>query len=647
MKVRFREGALRGKLLSMVFAVALLMLTTARCEQAGTMNGVACSEAAGPQGWTACEQFAWYTSSQGSRLLPQSWLHALEQPGSSGKFLDPCFIARFNYLPSPVPAAAVKPDAPCPLDPLLPLGFVVDCQSDKGLKSTALVWKAGQTDRERWVGMNCSACHTARIDFQPAGKPSTTLIIDGGPTLADFQSFTEALDTALISTAADPDKFGRFAAEVLGPGVDTTLLRSALATRNRWNAALARLNDDPHQNGGPIAYGFGRLDAVGHIFNKVALLAMPDDAIDQTVNPADAPVSYPFLWNVPQQDRVEWDGLAQNQPPGAVVNFDYGALGRNTGEVIGVFGDVVIQPHAGALEGYVSSINEAVLQGMEQQIGKLRPPVWPAAFGAIDAGLAADGARLFKERHCDGCHIVPAVPVDLSERYSVTLSRVFANGPHDENFVGTDMWMACNVALNQSNAGAFLGSPASFLTGTPLANPSFTASLTKNAVTGTLIGQKQKLLETEAEGIFGIDRGLPLPSFIQATGTAKQTRASKCAAYVDDPQAPLMVYKGRPLQGIWATAPYLHNGSVPTLHDLLLPPAQRPENFHVGTRLFDPVNVGYRVDKDAPGNTFAFVARDPVTHQPVAGNSNEGHDYGNATLSPHDRDALVEYMKSL
>jgi cytochrome c peroxidase len=638
---------LTRKLRYLVLAALLPLPLAVKCSKDPTMYGVACSNMPGPQGWTDCEQFSWYTVSQGSRLVPQSWLHALEQPNGTGKFLDPGFLAQFHYLPSPVPAAAVKPEDACPLDSALPLGFVVDCQSDTGLSSTALVWKAGQSDTERWVGMNCSACHTAKIDFQAPGEPATSVIIDGGPTLADFQSFTEALDQALIQTAADAGKFNRFATDVLGAGADSTLLRSALAKRIKWNAALDRLNGDPDLRHGPIPYGFGRLDAVGHIFNKVALLALPDDPIDQTVNPADAPVSYPFLWNVPQQDRVEWDGLAENDPPGPLINFDYGALGRNTGEVIGVFGDVVIKAHAAVLDGYVSSIDEPILQGMEQQIGRLRPPVWPASFGAIDQGLAAEGAALFRDRHCDTCHTVPAVPLSLSERYTVTLSRVFANGPHDPNFVGTDMWMACNVAMDQSNPGAFQGSPASFVTGTPLASPSFTASLTKNAVTGTLIGKKEKLIETEAEGIFGIDRGLPLPSFIQLRGTAKEIRAQKCANYVDDPKSPLMVYKGRPLQGIWATAPYLHNGSVPTLHDLLLPPDQRPTSFYVGTRLFDTVNVGFRTDKAAAGNDFLFVARDPVTKQPVDGNSNVGHDYGNATLTPHQRDALIAYMKTL
>ena len=64
----------------------------------------------------------------------------------------------------------------------------------------------------------------------------------------------------------------------------------------------------------------------------------------------------------------------------------------------------------------------------------------------------------------------------------------------------------------------------------------------------------------------------------------------------------------------------------PRCHDLLLPPDQRPEQFYVGTRVFDPVNVGLRTDPDAAGNSQLFHARDAATHAPIDGNSNEGHD---------------------
>jgi hypothetical protein len=109
---------------------------------------------------------------------------------------------------------------------------------------------------------------------------------------------------------------------------------------------------------------------------------------------------------------------------------------------------------------------------------------------------------------------------------------------------------------------------------------------------------------------------------------------------------PILAYKGRPLNGIWATPPYLHNGSVPTLYDLLLPPAQRPASFLVGTREFDPLKVGFVSDASQSGNTFVFNTRDALGGQ-IAGNSSLGHDYGNARFTDEERLALVEYMKEM
>ena len=100
---------------------------------------------------------------------------------------------------------------------------------------------------------------------------------------------------------------------------------------------------------------------------------------------SDAPTSYPFLWNVPQLNRVEWNGIAANS---VAAGLHYGALGRNTGEVIGVFGDVAIKKNPG-LGGYTSSVKVQTLDQMESQLEKLQPPKWPAAFGGIDTSASA------------------------------------------------------------------------------------------------------------------------------------------------------------------------------------------------------------------------------------------------------------------
>jgi hypothetical protein len=97
-------------------------------------------------------------------------------------------------------------------------------------------------------------------------------------------------------------------------------------------------------------------------------------------------------------------------------------------------------------------------------------------------------------------------------------------------------------------------------------------------------------------------------------------------------------YYVRPLDGIWATAPYLHNNSVPSLYDLLLPASERPKSFFVGSREYDPKRVGFRYD--AMSNLDGFEL-----DTTLEGNSNAGHEYG-TSLSDDDRWALVEFLKS-
>lgn len=103
-------------------------------------------------------------------------------------------------------------------------------------------------------------------------------------------------------------------------------------------------------------------------------------------------------------------------------------------------------------------------------------------------------------------------------------------------------------------------------------------------------------------------------------------------------------YANHPLDGIWARSPYLHNGSVPTLRDLLEPAERRPAVWLRGSDIYDFEKVGYRSD-GAGAAAEALFRYDTA----VAGNSNRGHEgraYG-TELSAAEKDALVEYMKTL
>jgi hypothetical protein len=109
-------------------------------------------------------------------------------------------------------------------------------------------------------------------------------------------------------------------------------------------------------------------------------------------------------------------------------------------------------------------------------------------------------------------------------------------------------------------------------------------------------------------------------------------------------------YANQPLDGIWARSPYLHNGSIPTLRDLLEPSSCqsgnpcRPAKWYRGSDILDVTKVGYRSD------SYGYDPKDLFLYDTsVLGNSNRGHEgaaYG-TELPPADKNAIVEYMKTL
>ena len=546
--------------------------------------------------------------------MPLAWMLALEKPDSAAPFLGPESIKAWRLLPKADPATR------------LPVGFVVDDNNDTNLTVSKLRWFAGQAPTEKWVGLNCSACHTAELTYQ-----GTALRVDGGPSLFDFQSFIENLDAAIRATADAPEpseKWTRFARAALGEARNTpdnrVMLRSALKQLLAWEDRVEAMNKTP------LRYGYGRVDAFGHIFNKVALF---NGAASPTRNPADAPVSYPHIWDISRQDKLQWNGIAQNQrlPLGAGRYLDYGALGRNAGEVLGVFGDVAVTP-GGGLGGYRSSVQADNLIRLETQLAALRAPAWPVAtFGALDSSKVEAGRKLF-DADCKGCHA--AQPGTAP--YAIKLIPLKPENPN-----ATDPWMACNAISYRSATGKLQGTPKSYVGGgEKFGADAPIAEMLETTVKGTLVGKKGQIVAQTARVFFG---GGGAPRVV--TEEAPDMRPLILEACFAS-GSPHMAYKARPLDGIWATAPYLHNGSVPTLYDLLLPAAKRPASFMMGTREYDPVRGGYATSATAPGNSFRYVTATP-DGTPIPGNGNAGHDYGAGKLTEAQRLDLLEYLKSI
>ena len=113
-------------------------------------------------------------------------------------------------------------------------------------------------------------------------------------------------------------------------------------------------------------------------------------------------------------------------------------------------------------------------------------------------------------------------------------------------------------------------------------------------------------------------------------------------------------YAAPPLTGVWANFPYLHNGSVPTLHHVLGPEAERPKIFNVmAARRFDPERVG----QELYGKQFVHLGEAELLQEfrddrnwfnsNRTGHGNQGHDVWSRIQTDENRRALIEYLKTL
>ena len=532
------------------------------------------------QGWTEADRQTFYGTRQGSYLMPLPWFQALRRTDADAAFAADQ-LQRYGYLPSTAGA--------------LPVGFVRDGSA-----------------ADPYVGMTCAACHTGQLRVQ-----GVTWRIEGGRAKADFQHFLTDLATAASATLADQSRFDTFAASVLGQGASPAKVDKLRIDLTDWTA---RFTDFMRASLPDPAWGPGRLDAFGMIFNRLTGLDLKDPS---NISRADAPVRYPFIWDAPRQDHTQWTGAAPN---GTYLR----GMARNTGEVFGVFGrfDPIPIPIHTAI--YSNNVNLSGLQTLEEKVVALKAPRFTDTGLPIDQVKADRGAALFKSE-CSSCHGIQ--PSQLVQNAW--------NTPIEA--VGTDARTFERSKLTGAPR-ALEGTREPVLVGPALTDPSPKLDILANAVIGSLVHGALQLDPAIRQAINRdvAERRLPIVGRATSGSTPTGAKANIEQATKDlyklPKQDPGAAYEARVLTGIWAVGPYLHNGSVPTLYDLLRPAAERPRQFAVGHEEFDPVKVGLRTEA-APGRSMFVV-------DPVQGNGNQGHEYGTG-LSDPDRWALVEYLKTL
>lgn len=554
--------------------------------------------------WSPEARQTYYYTPQGTQVkgLRYDWFVALEQPFGQDKFTSPDYLARFGFLTEPQQQAT-------PLNPgNLPVGFARHQDAESGAP---------------YLDISCAACHTGELRYK-----GHAVRIDGGAALHSLAStvptlrggsFGQALGMSMAFTYYNPLKFKRFAKTVLGSQYPKGRDQLRSDFKVVLNRLLGQAWNDTHRGLYPTEEGFGRTDAFGRIANSVF-----GDAIDPSnYRVGNAPVSYPQVWDIWKFDWVQWNGSAM-QP-----------MARNIGESLGVGATLrLFEANGHAMpeaERYASSVRLRDLHTLEETLKQLKPPTWPEdVLGKVDLELASKGRALFTE-NCTYCHA--ANPKPLDERLAPTRDPEWRMRIVPTRIVGTDPTAADNIADHRFDISKLGWSKA---------------ELDKLGV---------KLLDGNLEEV-------DFASISSAKGLAYVTAYVENRAYqdagikaqerrsMDGYGLPIGVqekrgYKARPLDGIWATPPFLHNGSVPTLFQLLSPVSERAKQFWVGNHEYDPQHVGFNSERFDGGFLFKTT---------VTGNSNRGHEFRDGcrqdgvigrALQPEERWALIEYMKTL
>jgi mono/diheme cytochrome c family protein len=473
----------------------------------------------------------------------------------------------------------IPADGPHPLNPGgLPIGFALDPNPTT---------RTGPD-----LGLTCAACHTANVTVD-----GRRIRIDGGAANFDFDRFYADLAAAVTRTLFDPAVFQRFAERVLTSPAPTAVAE----LQQQFAAFQAKIAGEAVIRRPTLASGFGRVDAMTQIVNALAVLDQGDPHNLRAVN---APTSYPSLWLAPQLEFVQWTPIAANP------------IARNGGEALGVFGTATL---TGDPQGwFASSLLLSQLYAVESWLADLKPPKWnEVLFGPIDRTLAATGAGLYRQ-HCLGCHNAP--PYRLTNPKDNLFGRTFIEiGRVDYREIGTDP-----TYMNAFLQRLVRTGPATVKAngGSPLVPAGLYLLNTAGAILGRSIDEAN-LTNDEKMALIGYRLRPPA----EIGGQPRQY----------EPPSPYDL-KASPLAGIWTSGPYLHNGSVATVYELLSPVAERRAVFWTGGRELDRKRLGF-VSEDAPGR-FRFDTSLP-------GNQRTGHLYPPQGLSPDERNAIIEYLKTL
>ncbi|MGV7212483.1 di-heme-cytochrome C peroxidase [Bradyrhizobium sp. UFLA05-112] len=638
------------------------------------------------QNWSLKDRHWFHHASQGTATfpVPYTWFMALEQPrlhlfSRPGMMKDSAYLERFGFIPSP---QSIQTDVttlrrfgyanvyettqvadwstrwtPAENVDGLPVGFA---------RMTGVVDPATGRREEDKIGLTCAACHTGQIHYK-----GVDVRFDGGPAMTDLKKLELSTGLSIAYTLYVPFRFQRFADRVLGPEAskaERDALKQKLSAigkflidwQNKYNDTIEHKLTWDKKKQQDTEEGFGRLDALNRIGNQVFsqdLALSGVSGFEKNLHAQDAPVSYPAIWTVPWFKFAQYDASIE-QP-----------LIRNAGEALGVtallnLSDAYPEDTLWRSSAHIKTLGwiEDLLRGPDPfkpsdpsggpRFGGLLAPKWPSQIlgdaWRLDQKKIDNGRKIYAEM-CSGCHL-PAAD-----------TPAFWSSGHWEASGDSKVLNAVTIPLDEIKTDP---EQSLVLTNRIVDVPGFLKVNTADLKTWWQCDIPTASSPTEMVYALGLMTVVDLVARKwmddDKTPEAERAKLWNLARKNCLNPAPGPRYRARPLNGIWATAPYLHNGSVPSLYWLLKPQGERPTKFCMGRRDYDPVTVGFAVTADERCETGETQFSAGSEKDPIQGNSVLGHSFelkegepkrpgviGRIFKNDEERFDLIEYLKTL
>jgi hypothetical protein len=527
-------------------------------------------------GWTDAERAEYHHLAEGSELLPYALLTNVVSLKTGKPFLE--HAERFGFIPDT--ASAANPHG-------LPIGFTTVHSRNKSHTGLEM------------VGFNCAACHVGEITYR--GK---MLRIDGAPSLVDLESYQVEFKESFEATLRDPSK-----AVALAIAMDRDLHSGGAPP-----------------SGDPTSYAS---DPVAKTAGDVAAAPTADkDFHSVSSRTADSTTTSAALQGQNFHARLEnYLALAKAR----LAYLEHGKLLLNGTE-----------PGPGRIDAFGAARNLVFPRyAVRMQSPVSFPFIWDVP-DTTQQRTVADTVWI----HYDG-NTNSILERNIGQ--ALGMGAVFDPKTYESTLRIANLH-ELEVLTHKLTAPKW---PADILgpvdetkakAGEPIFNSKCRNCHQNRLYALTDVGTDPQRADSFGQPVAG---GVPFPMAVKPILDGLKARA-----FLDDGISavdqvtmdanPVIwrvtgQYLARPLTGVWATAPYLHNGSIPTLWHLLHP-GQRPSKFIVGNREYDPAKVGYLTD----GSGWTFDTSLP-------GNSNIGHlgDKYGTNLTEDQKAALLEYLKTI